>query len=200
MNILKMFVRYIALKYGKYRGLYVKICRPTSVEYAGYMRQHGGFHRFGKDCSVNIGINVTDPPYVSIGNNVSLSACTLLGHDGIVRMLEVAYNMKLDSVGKIDIRDNSFVGHGAIVMPGVTIGPNSVVAAGAVVCKDVPPGVVVGGIPAKPIGKIDEIVRRLKERTDAYPWVEIIRNRNGAWDPSVEAELVAQRVRYFYPE
>ena len=41
--------------------------------------------------------------------------------------------VKLDAVGKIDIRDNVFVGYGAIILRGVTIGPNAIVAAGAVV-------------------------------------------------------------------
>jgi len=53
--------------------------------------------------------------------------------------------------GHIHIRKNAWIGAGATILPGVTIGENAVVAAGAVVSKDVPANTVVGGIPAKHI-------------------------------------------------
>ncbi len=59
------------------------------------------------------------------------------------------------SPGKVVIEENAWIGIGAIICPGVTIGRNAVVAAGAVVTKDVPDNVVVAGVPAKIIKKID---------------------------------------------
>lgn len=53
------------------------------------------------------------------------------------------------------IRKNAWIGAGATILPGVTVGENAVVAAGAVVNKDVPDNCVVGGIPAKFLKKID---------------------------------------------
>src|SRR3954454_5486706 len=53
--------------------------------------------------------------------------------------------------GHIHIKANAWIGAGATILPGVTIGENSVVAAGAVVSKDVPANTVVGGIPARHI-------------------------------------------------
>ena len=53
----------------------------------------------------------------------------------------------------VTIEDYVFIGPRAIILPGVKIGRGAVVAAGAVVTKDVPPGVIVGGVPAKEIGK-----------------------------------------------
>ena len=52
------------------------------------------------------------------------------------------------------IKQNAWIGANAIILPGVTIGNNSVVAAGAVVTQDVPANAVVAGIPAKVIRKI----------------------------------------------
>lgn len=193
-NILKKY----SLRTGKLKSLYMRFCKPSSLEFGEYMGRHGGLYSVGFDVSINIGVNITDPSYVRIGNNCALSACTLLGHDGVVRILNNAYEKKLDSVGKIDILDNSFVGHGAIVMPGVTIGPNSIVAAGALITKDVPPGVVVGGVPGKVIGSTDELVKRLEARSASYPWNELIQKRVGAFDPAVESELIRMRVKYFY--
>ncbi|WP_312362390.1 DapH/DapD/GlmU-related protein [Sphingobacterium sp.] len=54
----------------------------------------------------------------------------------------------------IHIKKNAWIGAGATILPGVTIGENAVVAAGAVVSKDVPDNVVVGGIPARIIKEI----------------------------------------------
>jgi acetyltransferase-like isoleucine patch superfamily enzyme len=87
-------------------------------------------------CSILSTTTFTDPDYVRIGNNVRFSTCCVLGHCGIVIMLNRAFGVKLDSVGKTEFRDNVFIGYGAIIMPGLTIGPNAVIAAGAVVTRD----------------------------------------------------------------
>ena len=56
----------------------------------------------------------------------------------------------------VHIKRNAWIGMGAIILPGVTIGENAIVAAGAVVSKDVPDNALVGGIPAKIIKILDE--------------------------------------------
>lgn len=198
-NLLKKFLRYMVFNKGKFKGLYLKVCRPTSEEYASFVKLHGRLHSMGVNCRFNPFVNITDPEYVSIGNNVTLSHCNLIGHDGVVGMLNNAYNMKLDSVGKIVIGDNVFVGHGSTVLPNITIGSNVIIAAGAMVNKDVPDGVIVGGVPAKPIGRTEDLANRLKEKTETLPWAHIIKSRTSSFDPNVERELVALRVKYFYP-
>ena len=57
--------------------------------------------------------------------------------------------------GKVTLKKNVWVGMGATICPGVTIGKNSIVAAGAIVTKDVPDNVVVAGVPAKIIKELD---------------------------------------------
>lgn len=200
MSIFKEILRFFAFEKGKYIGLYLKLCRPRNHEYAEFLKRHGRLNSIGQNCRINIGVNITNPEYVRLGNNVTLSDCTLLGHDGVVGVLNIAYDVKLDSVGKIDVKDNVFIGHGAIILPGVTIGPNAIVAAGAVVTKDVQFGVIVGGVPARPISNVDDLVRRLQKKTDSLPWAEIIREREGVYDPKVETGLIAMRVKYFFPD
>ena len=58
--------------------------------------------------------------------------------------------------GHIHIKKNAWIGAGAIILKGVTIGENAVVASGAVVSKDVPDNTIVGGIPAKVIKNLEE--------------------------------------------
>jgi acetyltransferase-like isoleucine patch superfamily enzyme len=197
---LQAVARKLAMDHGKAFGLYKAVCSPRADEYAEYLRRHGGLHSMGQQVSITLGTRIEDPAYVSIGSNVLLSACTLIGHDGSIEVLNRAYNVKLDRVGKIDIRDNVFIGHSAIIMPGVTIGPNAIVAAGAVVTRDVKAGDIVGGVPAKPIGRVQDTVQRMLAETNKLPWADIIQQREGAFDAALEPELLKQRVAFFYPE
>lgn len=57
--------------------------------------------------------------------------------------------------GAVLIKKNAWIGAGATILPGVTVGENAVVAAGAVVRHDIPPNTVVGGIPAKLLKKLN---------------------------------------------
>lgn len=86
---------------------------------------------------ITIGKHVDIASYVSIYNSEhDLEAEDFVAHDG-----------------PVTIADYVFIGPRAIILPGVTIGKGAVVAAGAVVTKDVPEFAIVGGVPARPIGE-----------------------------------------------
>jgi len=65
---------------------------------------------------------------------------------------------------EVIIKRNVYIGAGAIILPGVTIGEYSIVAAGSVVTKDVPPHTVVAGVPARVIKTVEEQLRRKKRK------------------------------------
>lgn len=197
-KLLRSFVRTVAMRTGRLNWLYVRLCRPTGLEYAEFVRRHGGLHSMGEACSILPNTVFADPALVRLGDNVHFSNCALIGHDGCVAMLNHALGVKLESVGKIDVRDNVFIGFGAIVMPNVTIGPNAIVAAGAVVTRDVAEGDVVGGVPARPIGRVEDLVRKLQQETRTLPWAELIERRRGAFDPALEPELVRMRIAHYW--
>lgn len=103
----------------------------------------GDYTHINRDCILDAvgGLN--------IGNSVSISyRCNIMsgGHDMNTPSFEGRHL-------PIIIKDYVWIGVGATVLQGVTIGEGAVVAAGAVVAKDVEPYTVVGGIPAKVIGK-----------------------------------------------
>ena len=70
---------------------------------------------------------------------------------------------KFDTFGQIVIGDYVYLGTNSLVMPGVTIGDNVLVAAGSVVTKSIPSGLVVGGNPAKVLCTIEEYIERNKK-------------------------------------
>lgn len=187
---LRRLLRHLAVEHGRAVGLYRRIVRPNGDEWAAYLRRHGGLRAMGERCSIQMNTTISDPGYVRLGDNVRLSGCTLFGHDGSVNMLAAAYGVVLDRVGPIDIRDHVYIGHGAVVLPGVTIGPYALVAAGAVVNRDVPPNSIVGGVPARPLGALDAYVRRLAEQTAQLPWAHLLaqRTHDNYWQIQPEIE------------
>jgi acetyltransferase-like isoleucine patch superfamily enzyme len=200
MSPFRRLIRWLTMSYGLFPGLYRRVCRPDGYEYALFLQRHGNLHAIGNHCSILQSTVITDPPLVRLGDNVNLSSCSLICHDGSIAVLNRAYGVKLDRVGKIDIRDNVFIGYGAIVLPNVTIGPNAIVAAGAVVNRDVAPGDIVAGVPARPVGRMDDLVKRLAADTARLPWAELIEKRAGHYSPEMESELTRRRVQAFYGE
>src|SRR4051794_21115744 len=95
-----------AMTTGRARSLYHKVGQPGGAEFAEFLRRHGGFHAIGEDCYIDPWANIPDPAYVRIGNNVRISNCSIFGHDGSVNMINRAFGLALDKVGKVDIRDN----------------------------------------------------------------------------------------------
>ena len=107
----------------------------------------------GDDTRIGIHNTIIGP--ITIGNHVNLAqgiTVTALNHnfkDTSLRIDEQGFSTK-----PIVIEDDVWIGANAVILPGVTIGKHVVVAAGAVVTKDVPDNTIVGGVPAKEIKKI----------------------------------------------
>lgn len=105
----------------------------------------------GKSVFINSGCSFQDQGGVTIGDDV------LIGHNVVLATLNhgiTPIERKDLHPSPIKIEKNAWIGSNSTILPGVTIGANSVVAAGAVVNKDVPPNTIVGGVPAKVIKQI----------------------------------------------
>lgn len=107
--------------------------------------------RIGKQVFINSGAMFTD-----LGG-ITLEERVLIGPRATI----ISVNHPLDPAERrglilkpVRICKNAWIGAGAAILPGVTVGENAVVAAGAVVSKDVPPDTVAGGIPAKILKKL----------------------------------------------
>ncbi len=123
--------------------------------------------RIGQDCrllAVTPATFGSEPYLVNIGDHVTVTeGVRFITHDGGVWVFRET-EPDLDVVAPIYVEDNVFLGLRAIVLPGVRIGRNSVVAAGAVVAHDVPPNSVVGGVPARHLKSVEEYRQSLSGR------------------------------------
>ena len=125
----------------------VRLARYNDFTIAEYFRDQGA--RVGVDCRLLIRSLGSEPWLVRIGDHVTISFnVTLLTHDGAAWLFTRQFP-SIQKFGPIEILDNCFIGAGAMIMPGVRIGPNAVVGAGALVTKDVAPDSVVAGVPAR---------------------------------------------------
>lgn len=144
------------------------------IKRAKYLRKHKIFYEMGVDCSYASRKIPSEPYLVKIGNNVRIAAnVTFVTHDVISASLSKTYQLKEKlpfHMGTITICDNVVIGTNVTILYGVTVGEKSIIAAGAVVTKDVAPGTIVGGNPARVIGFTDDLLqKRLKEQNSNYP-------------------------------
>jgi acetyltransferase-like isoleucine patch superfamily enzyme len=198
MSTLAKLLRALASRDRRFEGLFRRACRPNGRDWAEMLRVRGDFNAMGQHCSIDPYALIEDRPYIRIGNNVRIATCAIFGHDGAVNMINRAFGLRLDSVGKVDIRDNVFIGYGAIILPDVIIGPNAIVSAGSVVRSNVADGDVVAGVPAKRVSRLELSVAMLKAKNHKFPWRSLIEQRASDYDAAVEPELVRMRVQYFF--
>lgn len=116
---------------------------------------------------VNLGRGGKDP--ISIGRNCVLTGCAIIGHDASTNAALGLLPGERSPVMPVVIEDDCFIGYGAIILMGVRVGRGSIVGAGAIVTKDVPPGSVVGGNPAKVICTVQHLVQRRLELARDHP-------------------------------
>lgn len=102
----------------------------------------------GRECTINQNCRLDNRGGLIIGNRVSISAeACILTADHDMRAPDMASRER-----GVIIEDYVFIGTRAMILPGVTLGRGSAVAAGAIVTRTVLPGQIVAGIPARPIG------------------------------------------------
>lgn len=113
---------------------------------------YGKNTKIGKNVFINFDCIFLDLGGITIEDNVLIAPkVSLLSEGHPISPTERASLIP----GHIHIKESVWIGAGATILPGVTIGENSVVAAGAVVSKDVPANTIVGGVPAKIIKSIN---------------------------------------------
>ncbi len=113
----------------------------------------------GKDVFLNSGCHFQDQGVIRIGDGA------LIGHNVVIATINHDLdprNGRRNHYAPVTIGDHVWIGSNAAILPGVTIGDWAVIAAGAVVTRDVEPYTVVGGVPAK-------VIKCVKDAGDKLP-------------------------------
>ncbi len=135
-----------------------------------FLAESGLFAEFGKNCAW-FSRKIPEEPYMlKLHNNVVISGrVNFITHDVINDMFARKIGAKPGEVlseyymGTIEIFDNVVIGADTTILYNTKIGPNAIVAAGSVVAKDVPEGAIVGGNPARVIGKTEDLLARRRK-------------------------------------
>lgn len=114
----------------------------------------------GDNVSINYDCHIACINLVAIGDAVLIGSKVHItdhshGHAAVEALATPPAWRPLVSKGPVIIEDNVWIGEGAVVLPGVTIGANSIIGANAVVTKDIPGNCVAAGVPAQVIRRLD---------------------------------------------
>ena len=116
----------------------------------------GGKHvHFGKNVYANFNLTLVDDTHIYVGDYTMFGPNVVIataGHPILPELREKAYQFNIP----VHIGKNCWLGAGVIVLPGVTIGDNTVIGAGSVVTKDIPANVVAVGNPCRVLREINE--------------------------------------------
>lgn len=133
----------------------------------------GGAHvHFGKNVYANFNLTLVDDTHIYVGDftmfgpNVTLATA---GHPVLPELREKLYQFNLP----IHIGRNCWLGAGVIVLPGVTVGDNSVIGAGSVVTSDIPENVVALGTPCRVVRPIGERDREFFAKNRRFRFGEV---------------------------
>lgn len=140
------------------------------LNYEKYLQKQGV--KMGSRCEIHKTSSFGSEPYlIELGNHVRINyGVCLVTHDGgywVLRDKNAGYGTEFcnaDRFGTIKIDDNVHIGTNAIIMPGVTIGQNSIIACGAVVTHNVPPNSVWGGVPARQIETLEQYAEKARKK------------------------------------
>jgi maltose O-acetyltransferase len=111
--------------------------------------------QMGANCAINHNVFILGHCKVDIGNAVVLSTGAMLIDSGLQIQGFADTESPSHLKSHIKIADGVWIGAGAIILPGVTVGRKSIVGAGSVVTRDVPAFTIVAGNPARAIGRTD---------------------------------------------
>ena len=135
-------------KYYLKKEMFSNIGDETEIVIPFYASWGGKNISIGDNCYVNFNVTMLDDGKIVIGDNVLIGPNVTIST--VSHPLDVEDRIKnLLIIKKVIIEDNVWIGANSVILPGITIGENSVIGAGSVVTKDIPANVVAFGNPCK---------------------------------------------------
>ena len=151
------------------KEMFAEIGEDCYIEPPLHANWGGKFVHLGNHVYANFNLTLVDDTHIYIGDRTKLGPNVVIataGHPIVpeLRMQGLQFNMPVH-IGK-----NCWLGSGVLVMPGVTIGDNSVIGAGSVVTRDIPANVVAVGNPCKVLRPINDRDREYYFRDRKINW------------------------------
>lgn len=137
------------------RGMFAEIGEGCYIEPPLYTNWGGRHVHFGSNVYANFHLTLVDDTHIYVGDNTmfgpNVTVCTA-GHPILPELREQGYQYN----APVRIGRSCWIGAGAVILPGVTIGDNTVVGAGSVVTCDLPANVVAVGNPCRVLREVGE--------------------------------------------
>lgn len=137
------------------KSMFAEIGEDCYIEPPLHANWAGKHVHFGKGVYANFNLTLVDDTHIYVGDYTMIGPNVVLataGHPILPELRPLAYQYNMP----IHIGKNCWLGAGVIVLPGVTIGDNTVIGAGSVVTKDIPANVVAVGNPCRVLREINE--------------------------------------------
>lgn len=145
---------------------------PTAQKRVSWLQKKGKFALLGEHIHYQPRKYPTGGQRVKLHDNVAIAADVEFTEHDIIHWIFNGIEGKSiysEYRGCIEIHENVFVGAGTRILADVSIGPNVIIAAGSLVNKDIKPGTVVAGVPAKVIGDFDSFMQKRRDYSLSHP-------------------------------
>ncbi len=146
-------------RFAKLQDMFAEIGEGSYIEPPLHANFGGKHVHFGKNVYANYNLTMVDDTHIYVGDNTMIGPNVTIataGHpiDPALRDVQAQFNME------VHIGRNVWIGGGCVLLPGVSIGDNTVIGAGSIVTKDIPANVVAYGNPCRVIREIGEHDRK----------------------------------------
>ena len=146
-------------RFAKLQDMFAEIGEGSYIEPPLHANFGGKHVHFGKNVYANYNLTMVDDTHIYVGDNTMIGPNVTIataGHpiDPALRDVQAQFNME------VHIGRNVWIGGGCVLLPGVSIGDNTVIGAGSIVTKDIPANVVAYGNPCRVIREIGEHERK----------------------------------------
>ncbi len=154
------------------KEMFAQVGENCYIESPFYSNMGGGHVHLGNGVYMNFGCTLVDDTHIYIGDHTMFGPNVVVataGHPILPELRQQAYQYN----APVHIGNNCWLGAGVIILPGVTIGDNTVIGAGSVVTKDIPSNVVAVGNPCKVLREINNRDREYYFKDQKINWSEM---------------------------
>ncbi len=154
------------------KEMFAEIGENCYIESPFYSNFGGGNVHFGKNIYCNFGVTMVDDTHIYVGDYTMFGphvTVATAGHPILPELRQKGYQYN----APVHIGKNCWIGAGVLIMPGISVGDNVVIAAGSVVTKDLPSNVIAVGNPCRVLREVNEQDKEYYFKDKKINWNDI---------------------------